>query len=159
SVSVLTNTVPLSAFRGAGRPEAAQAIERAMDLYAAEIGVDPAEVRRKNFIAPAAFPFTTATGAVYDSGEYERALDGALEAADYAALRREQDERRRGGGPVQLGIGVSTYCEITNDLPFGEFGRVEITPEGNAILRTGSFAHGQGHETTFAQIVADRLGL
>ena len=159
TVSVVTNTTPIGPFRGAGRPEATQAIERAMDLFAAELGLDAAEVRRRNLIAPDAFPFTTASGAGYDCGDYERALDLALETADYKALRAEQKQRRDAGDSRALGIGVSIYVEITNGLVEPEFGAVEITPEGGAILRTGSFSHGQGHETTFAMIVADRLGL
>ena len=156
---VVTNTTPIGPFRGAGRPEATQAIERAMDLFAGELGLDPAEVRRRNLISADAFPFTTASGAHYDSGDYERALDLALETAGYGALRDEQRRRREEGDPVALGIGVSVYVEITNGLVEPELGAVEITPEGGAILRTGSFSHGQGHETTFAMIVADRLGL
>ena len=157
--SVVTNTTPVGPFRGAGRPEATQAIERAMDLFALEIGLDPAEVRRRNLFAADAFPLTTASGAHYDCGDYERALDLALEAADYEALREEQRQRREEGGTLALGIGVSVYVEITNGLAEPEFGAIEITPEGEALLRTGSFSHGQGHETTFAMIVADRLGL
>ncbi len=157
--SVVTNTTPIGPFRGAGRPEATQAIERAMDLFALEVGLDPAEVRRRNLFASDAFPVTTASGATYDCGDYERALDLALEASDYAALREEQRLRREAGGTLALGIGVSVYVEITNGLAESELGDVEITPEGGAILRTGSFSHGQGHETTFAMIVADRLGL
>ena len=156
---VATNTTPIGPFRGAGRPEATQAIERAMDLFAAEIGIDPAEVRRGNFFAPDAFPLVTASGAHYDSGDYERALDLALETAGYDALREEQRRRREHGDTVALGIGVSVYVEITNGLVEPEFGAVEITPEGTAVLRTGSSSHGQGHETTFAMIVADKLGL
>jgi len=157
--AVVTNTTPVGPFRGAGRPEATQAIERAVDLFAAEVGVDPAEVRRRNFVSPDAFPFTTASGATYDSGDYEGALDRALAASGYDGLREEQRRRRAEGTARQLGIGLSTYVEITNGFPEGEFGDVEITPDGEAILRTGSFSHGQGHETTFAMIVADRLGL
>jgi aerobic carbon-monoxide dehydrogenase large subunit len=157
--AVVTNTTPVGPFRGAGRPEATQAIERAIDLFAAEIDVDPAEVRRKNFIAPDAFPVTTASGATYDCGEYGRALDLALEAAGYDALREEQQRRRERRDPRQLGIGLSTYVEITNGFPEAEFAGVEITPDGGAVLRTGSFSHGQGHETTFAMIVSDRLGI
>ena len=156
---VVTNTTPVGPFRGAGRPEATQAIERAMDLYAGELGLDPAEVRRRNLIPSDAFPLTTASGARYDCGDYERALDLALETAGYEGLRDEQRRRREGAGPIALGIGVSVYVEITNGLVEPEFGAVEITPEGEAILRTGSFSHGQGHETTFAMIVADRLAL
>ncbi len=159
SRAVVTNTTPVSAFRGAGRPEAAQAIERAVDLFAAKLGVDPAEVRRRNFIRPDAFPFTTASGATYDCGDYKGALDLALDAADYDGLREQQRRRRENGSTRQLGIGLSTYVEITNGFPEGEYADVEITADGGAILRTGSFSHGQGHETTFAMIVAHTLGL
>ena len=157
SCSVATNTVPTSAFRGAGRPEATQAIERAVDLLAAEVGIDPAEIRRRNFIDT--FPHETETGAVYDSGDYEGALDLALRSAGYEELRAEQRRRREEGGPKQLGIGLSTYVEITNGVGETEFGEVEITEDGGAILRTGSFSHGQGHETTFAMIASEQLGI
>ncbi len=157
--SVVTNTAPVTAFRGAGRPEATQVIERAIDAFALETGLDPAEVRRRNMIRKDAFPFTTAVGAQYDSGDYERALELALDAAGYEALRAEQRRRREAGERRQLGIGLSVYVEITNGFAEPEFGAVEITPEGKAILRTGSFQHGQGHETAFAMIVAERLGI
>jgi aerobic carbon-monoxide dehydrogenase large subunit len=157
--AVVTNTTPTGPFRGAGRPEATQAIERAMDMFAAEIGMDPAETRRKNFVADDAFPFTTASGATYDSGNYAGALDLALDTVGYQELRAAQKKRRDEGSVRQLGIGISTYVEITNGLTESEYGDVEITPDGKAILRTGSFSHGQGHETTFAMIVAERLGL
>jgi carbon-monoxide dehydrogenase large subunit len=157
--AVVTNTTPTGALRGAGRPEATQAVERAVDCFAAELGIDPAEVRQQNFIAPDAFPFTTATGAHYDSGEYAKALELVLERAGYEQLRAEQARRREQGSPRQLGIGLSTYVEITNGVAEHEFGAVEITPDGNAVVKTGSFSHGQGHATTFAQIVADRLGI
>jgi carbon-monoxide dehydrogenase large subunit len=159
TTAVATNTTPIGPFRGAGRPEATQAIERAMDMFAAEIGMDAGEVRRRNFIAPDAFPVTTAAGATYDTGEYERALDLVLEGGDYQGLREEQRRRREEGATRQLGLGLSTYVEITNGIGEAEFGAVEITPNGEAILRTGSFSHGQGHETTFATIVADQLGM
>jgi carbon-monoxide dehydrogenase large subunit len=159
SNSVVTNTAPTTAFRGAGRPEAAQAIERAIDAFAMEIGLDPAEVRRKNFVPADGFPFETTTGVTYDSGDYERSLDLALEAVGYDELRAEQARRREAGDARQLGIGLSVYVEITNGGAEPEFGAVEITPEGGAVVRTGSFSHGQGHETAYAQVVADRLGL
>ncbi len=159
SRAVATNTTPVSAFRGAGRPEAAQAIERAIDTFAAELGMDPAEVRRRNFIPKDAFPYTTPTKATYDSGDYEGALDLALRSVGYTELRDEQRGRREQAAATQLGIGISCYVEITNGLAETEFGEVEITADGGAILRTGSFSHGQGHETTFAMIVAERLGL
>ena len=156
---VVTNTTPVTTFRGAGRPEASQSLERMMDLFAAEIGMDPIEVRRRNFIPKDAFPYKTATGATYDSGDYEGALDLALRAVDYEALRAEQKRRREAGDPMELGIGISTYTEITNPVGEAEFGEVEITEDGGAIVRTGSFSHGQGHETTFAMIASERLGL
>ena len=159
SSSVVSNTSFTTAFRGAGRPEAAQAIERAIDTFAAEVGIDPAEVRRRNFIGADAFPYKTPSGVTYDSGDYAPALERALEAAGYDDLRAEQARLRENGDPSQLGIGLSVYVEITNGGAEPEFGAVEITPEGGAILRTGSFAHGQGHETSYAQIVADKLGL
>jgi aerobic carbon-monoxide dehydrogenase large subunit len=157
--SVVTNTTPMTTFRGAGRPEASQAIERMLDLYASEIGMDPVEVRRKNFIKKDAFPYQTASGATYDSGDYEGALDLALRALDYEELRAEQRRRREEGGASQLGIGISAYTEVTNPLGEEEYGEVEITSDGGAIVHTGSFSHGQGHETTFAMIAGERLGL
>ena len=157
--SVVTNTTPVTSFRGAGRPEATQTIERAMDLLAAELGEDPVEVRRRNLIPSDSFPYKTASGATYDSGDYERALDLVLDAAGYDELREEQRQRREQGVPLQLGIGVSTYIEISNPVGQTEYGEVEITADGTAIARTGSCVHGQSHETTFAQIVSERLGL
>jgi carbon-monoxide dehydrogenase large subunit len=155
--TVVTNTTHIAAVRGAGRPEATQAIEYAIDRFAAEIGLDPAEVRRRNYVTE--FPHTSASGAGYDSGDYAGALDLALRSAGYDELRAEQKRRRDEGGAKQLGIGISSYVEITNPLAEAELGEVEITADGSAIVRTGSFAHGQGHETSFAMIVADRLGL
>ena len=157
--AVVTNTTPIGPVRGAGRPEATQMLERAMDLLAAELSLDPAEVRRRNFIPNDAFPYTTPSGANYDSGDYGGALDLALEAADYESLRREQASRRANGGSRQLGIGLSAYVEVTNGISESEFGGVSITPTGEAIVRTGSFSQGQGHETTFAQIASERLGI
>ena len=159
STSVVTTTNPIVAYRGAGRPEACAAIERAMDLYAAEIGQDPTDVRRRNFVRREQFPFTTAVGTAYDSGDYERALDQLLEAAGYEELRKEQAQGRADGGPRQLGIGVATYVEITSPIPGGEFGAVEITPDGGAVVRTGSSPHGQGHATAFAMLAAEHLGI
>jgi carbon-monoxide dehydrogenase large subunit len=157
--SVVTNSTPTGPVRGAGRPEAAQMLERAMDLFAAEVGLDPAEIRRRNFIAREAFPATTASGGHYDIGDYEGALDRVLEAAGYEELRREQAKRRQNGDTLQLGIGISAYVEVTNGVNETEFGAMEITADGEAIVRTGSFSQGQGHETTFAQIVAEHTGL
>jgi carbon-monoxide dehydrogenase large subunit len=157
--AVVTNTTPTGAVRGAGRPEATQVVERAVDVFATEVGLDPVDVRRRNFIAPSDFPFTTAAGAEYDTGDYGKALDQALKQAGYDQLRAEQSRRREQRSDRQLGIGVSTYVEITNGISEKEFGAVEITAQGDAIVKTGSFSHGQGHATTFAQIVADRLGI
>ena len=160
SVAVVTNTTPTVAYRGAGRPEATAAIERAMDLFAAEIGMDPAEVRRRNLIAPNAFPHTTAAGATYDVGDYGRALDTALEASGYQELRAEQKRRRDSGDPVQMGIGVSTYVEITNGAgETGDFAAVEIRPGGKARVYTGSSPHGQGHVTAWSMIASEQLGI
>lgn len=157
---VLTNTTPTSAYRGAGRPEAAAAIERAMDLFASEIGMDPADLRRRNFVTPDAFPFQTPGGALYDSGEYQKALDAVLDAAGYQRLRAEQARRREQGDPVQLGMGISTYVEITGgDFNAGETGRVEMNKDGTATVYTGSSPHGQGHATAFAMLASDELGI
>jgi carbon-monoxide dehydrogenase large subunit len=155
----VTTTTPIDAYRGAGRPEATAAIERAIDRFAAEIGMDPAEVRRRNFIPPDAFPFVTKTKATYDCGDYEGALDRALDAAGYPALRAEQAERRARGDRVQLGIGLSAYVEITNPGAEPEYGSIEVLADGRAILRTGTSAHGQGHATSFAMLAADRTGI
>jgi carbon-monoxide dehydrogenase large subunit len=157
--SVVTNTSPTAALRGAGRPEAAQVLERAVDAFATEAGLDPAEVRRANFIGVDEFPYTTVVGATYDVGDYRLVLDTALQAAGYEELRAEQARRRAADDHKLLGIGISTYVEITNGIGESEFGAVEITADGDAILKTGSFSHGQGHETTFAQIAAAQLGL
>jgi aerobic carbon-monoxide dehydrogenase large subunit len=158
--SVLTNTTPTVAYRGAGRPEATAAIERAMDLFAQEVGMDPAEVRRRNLVPADAFPFTTPTDTVYDVGDYERSLDLALEAAGYDDLRAEQARRRESDDPVQLGIGVAVYVEVTaGPQAGGEYGRVVVHEDGTATAYTGSSAHGQGHDTSFAMLVSDQLGI
>jgi carbon-monoxide dehydrogenase large subunit len=160
SVSIVTNTTPTVAYRGAGRPEAAAAVERAMDLFAAEIGMDPAEVRRQNLVGKECFPHKTATGATYDVGDYERAMNLALEATGYENLRAEQARRRQAGETKQLGIGVSTYVEITNGAgDTGEFAAVEILPTGKARVLTGSSPHGQGHVTAWSMIASDQLGI
>ena len=157
---VVTNTTPISAYRGAGRPEATAAIERAMDLFAAGIGMDPAQVRRKNLIAPDKFPFTTPTGATYDSGDYVTALDKVLSAAGYDDLRAEQARRREIGDVVQLGIGLSSYVEITAaDAAAGETARLAVHGDGTATVYTGSSAHGQGHHTAWAMLVQAELGI
>lgn len=157
STLVATNTTPVSAYRGAGRPEATWLLERMLDLLAARLGTDPAEVRRRNLIPPGAFPHVTATGARYDSGDYQAALDRALEVAGYERLRAEQAERRRRDDRVQLGIGLAAYVEVTG---FGaEVGAVEVGADGRVTVVTGISPHGQGHETSFAQLVAATLGV
>ena len=158
--SVMTNTTPIEAYRGAGRPEATAAIERAIDMFAAEIGMDPVDVRRRNLIASDAFPFTTLSGAIYDSGDYVGSLDAALAAADYAGLRAEQARRRAAGDRLQMGIGVSVYVEITAG-PAGqtEFGKVVLRPDGGLTVLTGSSSHGQGHDTAWAMLAHELTGI
>jgi carbon-monoxide dehydrogenase large subunit len=158
---VFTHTVPSTAYRGAGRPEAAAAIERAMDLFAGEIGMDPVAVRRKNLVPADAFPYTTPTGTIYDTGDYERALDLVLAAAGYDELRAEQARRRERGDTRVLGIGVSVYVEITGAVlgNGSEFARIEIGADGGATVFTGTSPHGQGHETAWAMLASDELGI
>ena len=156
----VTNTTPIAAYRAPARPEATAAIERAVDLFAAEIGMDPAEVRRLNLVAPDKFPFTTASGAQYDTGRYAEALGTVLEAAGYQSLRAEQAKRRESDDPIQLGIGVATYVEITaGDAQAGETARLAVHDDGTATVHTGSSAHGQGHHTAWAMLVQDELGI
>src|SRR3954451_3134339 len=157
-----TNTTSIGAYRGAGRPEATAAVERALDVFAAEIRMDPAEVRRKNLIPPFDTPHTTPSGATYDSGDYAAALDRVLEAAGYAELRAEQARRRQAGDVRQLGIGMSVYVEITgadNGLGAAESASLEVHPDGTATVLTGTSPHGQGHATAWAMIASDQLGI
>jgi len=169
TIGILTNRVPTDPYRGAGRPEATHLVERMVDLVAGELKMDPVEVRRKNFIQPSEFPFTQNFGLVVDSGDYEKALDRALEMAGYADLRRKQADMRKQGR--YLGIGVSTWIELcgfgpsaatapaTGGIALVESAQVRVTPTGSVIVYTGTHSHGQGHETTFSQIVADQLGV
>lgn len=157
--AVVTNTAPVVAFRGAGRPEATAAVERAIDLFAAEIGMDPVDVRRKNLVAKDAFPYTTAVGTTYDTGDYETSLDLVLEHADYAGLRAEQARRRAAGDRKLLGIGLSSYVEITGAMPGAEPARVQVNADGSATVWSGSTPHGQGHVTSWAMVASDRLGI
>jgi len=154
-----TNTTPTAAYRGAGRPEAASLIERIIDMGAAELGIDPVEIRRRNFIPPDQFPFTTATGATYDIGDYARALDAALAAAGYDDLRAEQRARRARGDSTLMGIGVSCYVEITAPGILSEFAALAIDADGSVTVTVGTSAHGQGHETAFAMLVSNLLGV
>jgi aerobic carbon-monoxide dehydrogenase large subunit len=168
---VFTNKTPTDAYRGAGRPEATYVIERIMDELANELGVDPLELRRKNWIQRDEFPFTTVAGLEYDSGDYEKATARATELLGYDDLRREQQSRRERNHPVQIGIGISTYTEMCGLAPSRWLGRegyiaggweaatVRVLPLGKVEVVTGTSPHGQGHETTFAQIAADALGV
>jgi len=168
---IFTTKTPTDAYRGAGRPEATFAIERIMDELAAELGMDPLELRRKNWIKHEEFPFTTVAGLTYDSGNYEAATDRALELIGWGELRAEQAQRRERDDPVQLGLGISTFTEMCGLAPSRVLGSLDYGAGGweNASIRmlatgkvevvTGSSAHGQGHETAFSQIVADKLGV
>jgi carbon-monoxide dehydrogenase large subunit len=154
--TVFTNTTPISAYRGAGRPEATAMIERAMDMLADELDLDPAELRRRNFIPPESFPHTTVTHAAYDSGEYAKALDALLGHAEYDKLRAEQEARRSNGDARQLGLGLCAYVEMTGPLE-REFGSVEVAPDGTVTVRSGVSPHGQGHHTALTQLVSGVL--
>ncbi|WP_129669509.1 xanthine dehydrogenase family protein molybdopterin-binding subunit [Phytoactinopolyspora endophytica] len=168
---VFTNTTKTDAYRGAGRPEATFALERAMDDLADELGMDAMEVRRRSWINHDEFPYTTSAGLTYDSGNYEAATEKAMELFGYNELRREQASRRESGDPVQLGIGISTYTEmcglapsrILGQLRYGaggwETASVRMLPTGKVEVITGTSPHGQGHETAWSQIAADRLGV
>jgi carbon-monoxide dehydrogenase large subunit len=157
--SVVTNATPVVAYRGAGRPEAAALMERAVDLFAAEAGLDPVDVRRRNLLRADDFPYLSATGFLYDSGDYHRALDELVAAADYAGLRAEQARRRAAGDRRLLGIGLATFVDRTAGVPGSEYGAVELRPDGSLLVRTGSSPYGQGHHTAWAMLVADRTGL
>ena len=168
---VFTTKTPTDAYRGAGRPEATFAVERIMDELADELGMDPLELRRKNWITHEEFPFTTVCGLTYDSGNYEAATDRALELIGWDELKAEQAERRARQDPVQLGLGISTFTEMCGLAPSRVLGSLDYAAGGweNAAIRvlatgkvevvTGSSAHGQGHETAWSQIVADQLGV
>ncbi|MEV6901918.1 molybdopterin cofactor-binding domain-containing protein [Amycolatopsis sp. NPDC051372] len=169
--NVFTTTTLTDAYRGAGRPEATFAVERIMDELADELGMDPMELREKNWIKHEEFPFTTVAGLTYDSGNYEAATAKAKELFDYDGLRREQQQRRDSGDPVQLGIGISTFTEmcglapsrVLGSLDYGaggwEYAQLRVLPTGKIEVTTGASAHGQGHETAWSQIVADQLGV
>jgi len=169
TIGILTNRVPTDPYRGAGRPEATHLVERMVDLVAGELKLDPVAVRRKNFIQPSEFPFTQNFGLVVDSGDYDKSLDRALELAGYDELRKQQAEGRKQG--KYIGIGLSTWIELcgfgpsaatapaTGGIALVESAQVRVTPTGSVMVYTGTHSHGQGHETTFSQIVADQLGV
>jgi carbon-monoxide dehydrogenase large subunit len=155
---VYTNTAVMSAYRGAGRPEAIALIERAMDMLALELRIDPGELRRRNLIH-GPFPYTTITGLTYDTGDYAKALDLALAAARYDELRSEQRMRRERGDRLQLGIGLCTYVEMTAVLTTTEFAAARAEADGSIVVTVGTTASGQGHETAFAQLASQLLGV
>jgi carbon-monoxide dehydrogenase large subunit len=157
--SVVTNTTPVHAYRGAGRPEATMALERAIDQLALELDLDPTELRRRNFISSDAFPHVTVLGERYDSGDYEAALDLALRKGRYDEVREEQDLRRRANDHIQLGVGIASYVEVTAGAGREDWGAVEINLDGTATLYSAGVSHGHSHETTFAQIVSSVLKL
>lgn len=157
--TVVTNKAHIGAFRGAGRPEANAAIERMLDLLATEIGMDPVEIRAKNMIPKDAFPYTTRTGTVYDSGDYETALRRTCEAADYPALLAEQKRRNSAGGSKLMGIGVAAYVEVTGGFPLPEMAMAQVREDGSAVITIGRSPTGQAHETTWAIIASDELGI
>jgi carbon-monoxide dehydrogenase large subunit len=159
TTSVVTNTTPTVAYRGAGRPEATAAIERAMDMFAAELGMDPAEVRRINLIPKFLEPHTTVVGQTYDVGDYEESLNKVLAAADYTGWRKKQAERRASNDSKQIGIGISVYVEITGGVGNGESAKVEILDDGRAVVYTGTSPHGQGHDTSWSMLTSEQTGI
>jgi carbon-monoxide dehydrogenase large subunit len=159
AVAVLTNTTTVGAFRGAGRPEAAAFLERIMDIAAAELDIDPVELRRRNLLGSDIFPYTTVVGTTYDSGDYAAPLEKLLELADYPALRAEQAKRRANGDVRQLGLGLGVYVEVTSGGGGQEYGAVTIHDDGSATIAVGTSGHGQGHATSFSMLVSDALGI
>jgi carbon-monoxide dehydrogenase large subunit len=157
-IAALTNTAPVGAFRGAGRPEAAALVERLIDVAADELGLLPEEIRRRNLVPPDAFPYRTVTGATYDVGDFDLPLREALRIVDVDAVRAEQAARRAAGDVRQLGVGIATYVEITG-FAGTEFGSVSVHDDGSATVSAGTSSHGQGHATSFAMIASDRLGI
>ena len=158
-VVAATNTTPMGAYRGAGRPEATALLERAVDQAAIELGIDPIELRKRNLLTDDVFPFSTLTGLTYDSGAYSTPLDRAAELSGYTELRREQAARRERGDRNLLGIGVSSYVEITAGGNTSEYAGVQVHDDGTASVLAGTSAHGQGHQTAFAMIVNEQTGI
>jgi aerobic carbon-monoxide dehydrogenase large subunit len=155
----LTHRAPMGAYRGAGRPEAAAMLERILDMAAAELEIDPVALRRRNFLHPDEFPYSTVTGVTYDIGDYDAALTEALRIAGYDDLRAEQAARRERGDVKQLGIGLCAYVEITAGGSGSEYAEVEVHPDGTATVKAGTSAHGQGHATAYTQLVSGELGI
>ena len=155
----ITNTSPTGAYRGAGRPEATALIERAMDQASIELGIDPLEIRRRNFIQSDQFPFDTLTGWTYDTGDYVTSMEKAAEIIGYDDLRDQQRQRREEGSYRALGIGVASYVEVTSGGGGSEYASLEIHDDGTATMKAGTSAHGQGHQTSFAMIVSEHTGI
>jgi carbon-monoxide dehydrogenase large subunit len=155
----VTNTTPMGAYRGAGRPEATALLERLVDQAALELGIDPIEIRRRNFLGDDVFPFRTITGNTYDSGRYMLPLERAADEIGYAELRADQAARRQRGDRSLLGIGVASYVEITAGGGSEEFGAVDVHADGTATVYAGTASHGQGHQTAYAMLVSDRTGI
>lgn len=155
----ITNTTPMGAYRGAGRPEATAMLERLVDQAALELNIDPIEIRRRNLLADDAFPFQTITGPLYDTGRYTLPLERAAEIVGYEALRSEQQQRRESGDERLIGIGVASYVEVTAGGGGTEFGAVEVHDDGSATMYAGTLSHGQGHQTAYAMLVSEQTGI
>ncbi|MCO4833062.1 MAG: xanthine dehydrogenase family protein molybdopterin-binding subunit [Acidimicrobiaceae bacterium] len=156
--AVATNTTPIVAYRGAGRPESGSLLNRAIDLFASEIGIDPIEVMKRNLLPASALPFTSAGGVIYDSGDYPGCLDVLLRELDLDSLRAEQTQRRNDNDVKMLGVGVAMFVDRTAGVPGAEYGAVHLQPDGSFVVHTGSSPYGQGHYTTWIQLVSERTG-
>ncbi len=159
TTALVTNTTPTTAYRGAGRPEGGAMVDRAIDLFAAEAGLDPLDVRRLNVLKPDQMPWTNPTGVLYDSGDYPEALELMARHVDYEAVRHEQANRQANGDTKALGIGLSSFIDRTAGVPGTEYGSLELLPDGRMRVLTGSSPYGQGHHTTWAMLVAERTGV
>jgi carbon-monoxide dehydrogenase large subunit len=155
----VTNTTPMGAYRGAGRPEATAMLERAVDQAAIELGIDPIEIRKRNLLGDDVFPYTSFAGNTYDSGRYALPLDRAAAVVGYEQLRADQAVRRESGSRTLLGIGVASYVEITAGGGSSEFGAIDVHSDGSATLYAGTQSHGQGHQTAYAMLVSDQTGI
>ncbi|MCP5027962.1 MAG: molybdopterin-dependent oxidoreductase, partial [Actinomycetia bacterium] len=156
---VVTNTTPTVAYRGAGRPESGALIDRAVDLFASEVGVDPLEIRRQNLFEASELPWTNPTGLVYESGDYHEALELCAAEVDYAGVKAEQARRRDAGDTKLIGIGLSSFIDRTAGVPGTDYGALELRPDGSLRVLTGSSPYGQGHYTTWAMLVSERTGI
>ena len=157
--AVVTNTTPTVAYRGAGRPEGGALVDRAIDMYAASVELDPLDVRRRNLLQPEQLPWRNPTGVLYDSGDYPEALEMVARLVDYEAVRHEQANRQAGGDRRAVGIGLSSFIDRTAGVPGTEYGSLELLPDGRFLVLTGSSPYGQGHHTTWAMLVSERTGV